>query len=221
MGSHGSTTVTQCILSRRSAREQFTGDPIPEDTLREIALCGVAAPSSKNAQPWRLHIVTNRSLLALIADAATESPEADRWVPRNPATGLPRDDWPSTVALSAGVLKAASAAIFVENRSPFSDGRGTLAAATGQHLAASLLSYTFEVIGIGACIQNMVLASQSLGVQGAFMGDPLIAEDFIRNRLGIEGDLVGVLALGFSSEHLEPRDHSASWDDERIVVRHA
>lgn len=83
------------------------------------------------------------------------------------------------------------------------------------------MSYTFEVIGIGACIQNMVLASQSLGVQGAFMGDPLIAEDFIRNRLGIEGDLVGVLALGFSSEHLEPRDHSASWDDERIVVRHA
>lgn len=66
------------------------------------------------------------------------------------------------------------------------------------------------MIGIGATIENMWLGAETLGVWVAFMGDVVIAEDDIGRTRGIVGDLVGVLALGFSSRpHRRRPEHSA------------
>lgn len=61
----------------------------------------------------------------------------------------------------------------------------------------------------------MWLAATERGLAGVFMGDVLIAEQQIRARLGMEGDLVGVVALGFSPA--EPRPRRLALDR---VVRH-
>ncbi len=123
---------------------------------------------------------------------------AESYVPMDPLTGKPRPDWPSTVALSAGVLGQAAAAIFVENRGPFSRGREVLADAIQKGRAGSLIAYGFELIGIGAAIQNMWIAAEAFGIRGCYMGDIVIAEEEIAQRLGLEKDLMGVLALGYS-----------------------
>ena len=65
-------------------------------------------------------------------------------------------------------------------------------------MIGSLVGYTFEILGIGAAVENMWLAANSLGIQAAYMGDVVIAEAEISQRLGLELDLVGVLALGYS-----------------------
>jgi nitroreductase len=219
-GPRGRTEVLTTIYRRRTSREDYEDTPVDDVDLRDVLRAGCAAPSSKNAQPWRLHVVDDRDLLRAIADAASSAEGADSYVPRNPATGLARDDWPSTVAESAEVLRHVPVGIFVENKGAFSDGRSTLAAASREGLTGSLVGYTFEILGIGAAIENMVLAAQSLGLQTAFMGDLVIAEPFIRDRLGFDGDLVGVLVLGYSSEPVAPRGHLIDIDDERRVVRH-
>jgi nitroreductase len=213
-------SVTGAILSRRSVRVGLDGTPIPISTLQMIVRCGLAAPSSKNARPWRLHVVTGRSLLRELAMDVEAAEGADSYVPRDPSSGKPRSDWPSTVVESAGVLRDSSAAIFVENRGMFSDGRRNLSAATKRNLVGSLVGYTFEVIGIGAAIENMFIAAHALGVQGAFMGDVVIAESRISRRLGIELDLVGVLALGYSDAP-RPRDRVVyDVDDHDRVIWH-
>lgn len=166
--------------------------------MEQLLHCGACAPSSKNAQPWRLHVVSDRPLLRGLADAVQHAKDADSYVPVDPATGLPRADWCSTVAESADVLRQVPLGIFVENRGPFSGGRPSLAAAPSDALEAALVGYTFEVIGLGAAIQNMWIAAQSHGLCGVFMGDIVIADATIRARLGMSGDLVGVLALGYS-----------------------
>src|SRR5579863_8093799 len=174
--------VIAAMLARRSIREGFDRQPVPGSVLREIVRCGLAAPSSKNAQPWRMHVVADRATL--------------------------------------GVLREVAAAIFMENRGLFSNGRAGLIGATRPALAGSLVGFGLEMIGIGAAIENMWLAAEALGVRVAFMGDVVIAEDDICATLGIVGDLAGVLALGFSDVPLPPRRQHLDEQDADHVVWH-
>jgi len=119
----GRPRVIAAMLARRSIREGFDRQPIPGPVMREIVRCGLAAPSSKNAQPWRMHIVTDRATLGSLADAVEHAEGVDEYVPHDPATGRPWAAYVSTVRESAQVLREVAAAIFIENRGLFSNGR--------------------------------------------------------------------------------------------------
>lgn len=185
------------VLTRRSIREGFEERQLPADVLDAIIEAGLGSPSSKNAQPWRLHVVTARPRLVTLADMVQSAKDAERYVPIDPATGQPRQ-WTSTVAESAEVLRSVSAGIFVENRGEFSGGRRTVLAADRAVLPSALVGYGLEMAGLGAAVHGMWLAAETLGVVGVFMGDVAVAEDAIARDLGLRGDLLGVLALGYS-----------------------
>jgi nitroreductase len=185
----------EAILGRRSTRRWRDGD-VSASALATILECGAAAPSSKDARPWRLHPVSDPALLAAIADAMLADERAARYVPVDPSTGLPRADYESSVGESAEVIRRAACGIFVENESPFPGGRGRLVEAAGESLAEALVGYSFEMIGIGAAIENMWLAAHALGLGAVFIGDVLIAEQYVTNALEMNGDLVGLIAIG-------------------------
>lgn len=219
-GDEARPEVIAAMLARRSIREGFDHRPIPGAIMREIVRCGLAAPSSKNAQPWRMHVVTDQATLAAMADAVERAKGADEYVPHDPATGQARPAYVSTVRESAQVLRDVSAAIFMENRGLFSTGRSALASASRPALAGSLVGFGLEMVGIGAAVENMWLAAEALGVRVAFMGDVAIAEDEICRRLHMAGDLVGVLALGFSDVPLPDRRQRLDEQDADHVVWH-
>jgi nitroreductase len=212
--------VESLVLGRRSVREGFTDRAVEERVLRRIVRAGLAAPSSKDAQPWRVHVVPDRAVLAELADAVAASPEAEDYVPHDPRTGAPSGPWPSTVAESADVLRHVAAALFVENRGPFGGGRAPLVGVDPDELDGALVGYTFEVLGVGAAVQSMWLMANALGVHAAFMGDVAVAEAEIQQRLSFEGDLLGVLALGYSDDPRPPRTSVADQDDAERVVWH-
>ncbi len=54
--------VKEAILTRRSIR-RFTGEGVNEALLTEILRAAMAAPSSKNEQPWTFIVVDDRRLL--------------------------------------------------------------------------------------------------------------------------------------------------------------
>lgn len=204
------------ILSRRSIRGGFTDTPIDPTIVDNIIECGLNAPSSKNAQPWKMHVVENRLALNGIAqyiDAITESNRND-FVPHDPSTGKPRLSYISTVSESAEVLKQVPLGIFIENRGKFTNSRHNVAEAERTAIHGALIGVGLEYIGLGASIQNMWLAAQAHGLRGVFMGDVLIAEEHIKAELGMEGDLVGVLALGYSDALPTPKDIQQN------IVRH-
>jgi nitroreductase len=190
--------VVDTILRRRSAREGFSRVPISIDILGDIIQCGLAAPSSKNARPWRFHVVTDQLLREELAVMVESAEGIESYVPSDPTTGEPRPEFSSTVLLSASVLRNAPVAVFIENTGAFSRGRQALLEATSEALAGSIIGYTLEIIGVGAAVENMWIAAVGHGLAGVFMGDILIAERAIKKRLSIECDLVGVLALGYA-----------------------
>jgi 5,6-dimethylbenzimidazole synthase len=56
------------IRARRDVRAQFTGDPIPDATLRRVLEAGHAAPSVGLTQPWDYILVRDRGLRERFAD---------------------------------------------------------------------------------------------------------------------------------------------------------
>lgn len=206
-------SMFEAIRARRAIRSGYTGEPVGPDVLDRVISAGLLAPSSKNAQPWCLHVVSDPDLRAPLADAVQHAKNAATYVPVDPATGRAHLDWSSTVAESAHALRTASVAIFIENRGRFSGGRANIARSDDDVREDALVGYGFEMIGLGAAIENMWLAAVAQGLGAVFMGDVLVAESAIRTRLGIHGDLVGVLVMGPSEGEPHPQQRA----NDRVV----
>jgi nitroreductase len=207
--------IIDAIVGRRSVRDGYTDIAVPRYALDWITRCGVSGPSSKNAQPARLHVVTDRVTLSRIADLVAAADGASDFVPHDPRTGKPSPEWQSTVDESAAVVAAAPAAIFIENTGSFSGGRANLMAWGIDALRESIIGYTLEVMGVGAALQNMWTAANSLELDAVFMGDVLIAGDEISALLGMIGDLMGVLVVGYAEDPSGTRPNRSP--DGRVV----
>lgn len=212
--------VVRAVLERRSTRSFVQSETLDPDLLALIVRCGLAAPSSKNARPWRFHVVTDPQTLRQLAATVEAAVGSDEYVPHDPRTGRPRPEYHSTVAESAEVLRTCAAGIFVENRGVFSRGRRTLIEVSREALAASMVGYGLEVLGVGAAIENMLLAAQSLGLGATFMGDVLIGEQRISESLLVVGDLMGVVVLGYPAEQPPTRPEQSDPFDPAGVVWH-
>lgn len=218
-GSIQQSTVIDAILSRRSIRTGYDGERLPGEVVDLIMTCGLAAPSSKNSMPWRLHAVVNRQLLARIANLVIHDKNGGTYVPTDPVTGLPDTRYSSTVVASGETLMSASAGIFVENLGPYSRGIETLVNVNDSARRSALFSYGLEMIGIGAAFENMWLAAGALGYSATLMVDVVVAEKEIAPLLGIHGDLVAALAIGKSTDApTSPMDRPPMGDMHRGVL---
>ena len=212
---HNRDPVRDTILARRSIRSGFARQDVDVAVIEDVVRCGLAAPSSKNGQPWRFRVVTSRQLLSAIADAMETAENVESYVPHDPETGAPHRELVSSVIESAQVLREVPLGILLENRAPFSGGRDALLAAEPLARQRALFGYALEFAGLGAALQNLWLAAIEAGLVGTFMGDIAIAEPWIQERLGFDGELLGVLALGYGCaqpptphQSRDPRDPS-------------
>ena len=60
--------VMNAILTRRSTRK-FTDQPIPEEILNDIVTAALHAPSGMGKQTWQFTMITNKEVIARLADA--------------------------------------------------------------------------------------------------------------------------------------------------------
>lgn len=50
------------ILSRRSIRK-YTGQPVPDEVIKELLQAAMSAPSAGNEQPWHFIVINERQIL--------------------------------------------------------------------------------------------------------------------------------------------------------------
>jgi len=86
-------SVEEAIETRRSIRA-FQPDPIDRADLEEIIRLTTLAPSARNLQPWRFHVVTDPTLKQQLQEAAFGQP----WVGSAPAVILITIDMEDTLA---------------------------------------------------------------------------------------------------------------------------
>ena len=62
------------ILKRRSIR-QYSGEEIPDETLRQILLAGLLAPTSRNLKPWEFYVIRDKETLRKLSSAKSAGGE--------------------------------------------------------------------------------------------------------------------------------------------------
>ncbi len=60
------------IFRRRSIRK-YTQDAIPGDVIKKLLEAGMSAPSANNERPWHFVVVTEKDILAKLADVSPYS----------------------------------------------------------------------------------------------------------------------------------------------------
>lgn len=76
--------VSEAVTARRSVR-QFTGEPVPDDTIRGLLEQASRAPSGGNVQPWRIYVLNGDSMArfrSLIAERPPGQGEYDIYPPK-------------------------------------------------------------------------------------------------------------------------------------------
>jgi len=193
--------VAEALWERRSVRA-FLKDPVPQETLEEIFLSAVRAPSWGNTQPWKWTVVGGKTLQAMVEElvvrAATGGhPQADIEIPREwpealntrykengkklfGVLGIGREEKEKRTAHSMNMFRffGAPQAIYF-------------------HIDKSL--GTYSIFDAGLLAQSIALLAAEKGLGTCFLAVSVLFSDVVRRHTGIpESDRIIIgMAIGY------------------------
>jgi len=201
-------TVFRTVLDERHSKRAFLTKPVPRDLLENVLATAAHAPSTRNAQPWQVAVVTGQRKAAL---ARRLCAEFDRGV-----TPQPDYEYRPSHPDRTGDARAREASVGVL----VAKGRnGNDRAARRAHLRDNLEFYGAPVemifhlpvdakpgqfLEMGFFLQNVMLSLVARGLgscpQVSVAGYP----DAIRTELGLGADRLVVcgLAVGYPDESM-------------------
>ena len=180
---------------RRSVRA-YQDRPVPRAALDDILEAAIWAPSPHGRQPWRFVVITGAEHQERLALAMG-------------------DDWQATLAQDG--QDAATIALRLAK------SRERIRTAPALILACLYLSdldqypdadrqraeEVMAIQSLGAAIQNMLLATFSLGLDGGWMCAPLFSPATAREALGLADALIphALITLGYAARDPKRRPH--------------
>lgn len=182
----------QAIQTRRSIRA-YKNKKVPKELINKIVECGLLAPSSKNSQPWKFFVIENKEKIKQLAEILINSKNTQA-EPSDPRTGKIRKGFVASINASGEIMKNAPLLIIVENTCPFSHNRKEV---MKSKFSNGINGHDSEFISLGAAIENISLAVHALGLSTVIIADIIAEETRIKKILGIKGDLVAVLPIGY------------------------
>lgn len=170
----------EAIAARRSIR-RFKDKPIPEELLQVVLTAATQAPSGKNRQPWRFHVVKGdkREEMMRVMRQGIDNTKARGF-------DIGSAEW------TAAVMDQAPVTVFVFNPHGL---RPWEEHSTEQHFMDIV-----NVQSIGAAIQNMLLAAQDLGLGSLWICDVFEAYEELSEWLGEACQMVAAVSLGYAGE---------------------
>ena len=189
-----SVSALQAIKERRSIRK-FKNDPISEMDLHTILEAGIAAPSSKNRQPWHFTVVRDHAKeeLAQVMERGLNLevkarepflPESMRFI--NGAFN------------SVNVMREVPLVVLVSNE------LGRCADFASNLSVDERVAEICNVQSVAAAVENMLLAAQELGIGSLWVCDIFFAYPEISAWLETKnpghGMLVAALCFGYADE---------------------
>ncbi|HHT87663.1 MAG TPA: nitroreductase [Clostridiales bacterium] len=173
--------VIQAINNRRSIR-RFKSDKLSSDVIRSILEAGIKAPSGKNKQPWEFVVVTGDKRFEMVK-VMREGIQAAKAQRGNVGSA----------EHSANIMEKAPITIFIFN--PY--GTHPYQKKTVEQKFAEIV----DVQSVGAAIQNMILAAESLGLGSLWICDVFCAYEELCKWLKKDCQMVAALALGYKDEN--------------------
>ncbi len=199
-------SALQAIKDRRSIRK-FKPDAISEMDLHTILEAGIAAPSSKNRQPWHFTVVRGdaKEELAQVMERGLNL-EIKAHEPFLPDSMK----FINGAFTSVNVMREAPVVVLVSNDL----GRCT-------DFASNLsvderVAELCNVQSVAAAVENMLLAAQEMGIGSLWICDVFFAypelSEWMEKKNLSHGMLVAALAFGYADEAPKARTRKSLHD---------
>lgn len=191
------------IYNRKSIRK-FKDMPVPKEDIIELLKAATQAPSPKHQQNWHFVVLQNKEIIKEMADIVTErhekigelaKTEKDRKIHMsviNYYTSFKTA--PVVVLVYACPYKMIEYKILKENDAP-------------KEVLDTLESPQSGAQGIGAAVENFLLAATEMGYGSCYMTGPTHAKPEIEKLIGFEKpgyELMAMISLGVSEDNQPP-----------------
>ena len=169
-------------ISERRSHRQYTNKKISQEQIEEILEAGLLAPSPKNRQPW--YFVScgpdkKNMILSVLKRKIEELTLESKTV--------------GSLPISTNSIKVSSEFLLVYNHY------------SNKEADYNKNRWKADILSIGACIQNILLAAHSKNIQTLWICDILYAEAEINSLTGINDELVAGVILGIGARKDIPR----------------
>ncbi|MEG0051216.1 MAG: nitroreductase family protein [Terrisporobacter sp.] len=193
-------TSLEAIYNRKSVRK-FKDIEVPKEDILKMLEAATQAPSPKHQQNWNFVVITNREIINKMADIVTEShekigeiakTEKDRKIHMSVIKYYTAfRNAPVVVMVYASPYKMIEYKILKENDAP-------------QEVLDVLVSPQSGAQGIGAAVQNFLLAATEMGYGTCYMTGPTHAKTQLENLVGFKKngyELMSMISLGVAEDN--------------------
>lgn len=192
------------IYNRQSIRK-FKDTPVPKEDIIELLKAATFAPSAKHQQNWHFVVLQNKDMINEMADIVTKShekigelakTEKDKKIHMSVINYYTCFKNAPVVVLVYGCeYKMIEYKILKENDAP-------------KEVLDVLVSPQSGAQGIGAAVENILLAATEMGYGSCYMTGPTHAKTEIENLIGFnkEGyELMSMISIGVPDENTPPK----------------
>jgi coenzyme F420-0:L-glutamate ligase/coenzyme F420-1:gamma-L-glutamate ligase len=197
----GTAEAQREVVALRRTVRAFTDEPVDRSLLLDAVAAAVTAPAPHHTTPWRFVLVEERREALLDA-------MRDQWASDLRSDGLTEEQVSRRLA-RGNVLRTAPLLVV-----PLLDRTGAHSYPDARRAAAE--ERMFVVAG-GAAVQNLLVQLAVVGLGSAWVSSALFCPDVVRAVLDVEGEPLGVVAVGHPATPValrSPRDPS-----EFVVLR--
>ncbi len=154
------------FLKTRASHRKYQPDAIPEETIRRLIDCARCAPSGHNLQPWRFVAVTDRAQIQAMGEAVNAQYS-------QVIADVPEDVRKKYEAYRFYVTHFKDApVVFVVLAAESTYITTDLATEYGIDLPP-VAHCDMDLLGVGAVVQNLLLAAHAEGLAACWMTDPI------------------------------------------------
>lgn len=183
------------IYTRRSIRK-FSDRSVSAEQIDTLLDAARNAPSAKNRQPWRF-IVLGSEHKAEFLRCMERGLFREETAPILPRSGFGIPDAKNTLK----IMQEAPLLIVVIN----ANGVSPLVSIDIDTRVTEIC----DTLSIGAAVQNMLLAAESMGLGTLWIANTCFAYPELTEYLKTDGQLVGAVAVGYPDEAPAPRSRKS------------
>ena len=187
-------------ITQRTSIRSFKDTQIPVDDLKQLVRAGGYAPSVNNYQPWKFYVITNKGLMAKMADLVKEKIEQ---IPENASKASKniksQVEWFATFFENAPALIALT---MEEYESVLEKGVDI------SHTEINIMRNYPDIQSAGAAIQNILLKAVDMNYGACWMSAPMIAKEGLEKLIDVEDPyhLVAFVAVGVPQKDMKPKE---------------
>lgn len=191
------------IYNRKSIRK-FKQDLIPKEDILTLLNAATHAPSPKHQQNWHFVVLQNRDIINQMTEIVTKSHTEIAKMAPTPEQG---EKYMRLLKYYTLFQHAPTVVIVYGNEYEMIEYDILKANGASEDRLAEIIAPQSAAQGIGAAVENFLLAATEMGYGTCYMTGPTHAKNQIEELIGFKKDgyqLMSLIALGVPEENTPP-----------------